>query len=446
MLAFTSSLQALFDRRFLSVFLLGFASGFPWVLHGSVLTLWMQSEGLSRSAIGYIGIVTAIYALKWTWSPLVDKARLPFLSARFGQYRGWLLGMQVLLIVFTWLMSEASPRGSLVVLGSCALGIALASATQDIAVDAYRIKLFTVEEAATKLAYSSALSTAGWWSGYGFIGGALALYLGGENVGLSWPEVYRVCAALWLVVMALLCLAPREREESVATASATRFSVSAWFHTYISAPFIEFFARCGAKLALGILLFLFSFRIGEALLGDMSLVFYRELGFSTDQIALYQKFLGGLATVVFSLVGAVINTHYGVLRGMLVGGIAMAASNLMYSVMALVGPAPWLFMLTLLIDNFCAAFATVAVITFISYFTSRTYTGSQFALMTSIANFGRTTLAASSGAIVDAMGGNWPLFFVLTAVIVIPALLLLVWVGRLLQAHESLHGSPPQAR
>jgi PAT family beta-lactamase induction signal transducer AmpG len=137
------------------------------------------------------------------------------------------------------------------------------------------------------------------------------------------------------------------------------------------------------------------------------------------------------------LLGALINTRYGVIRGMLVGGIAMAASNLLYAVMATVGPEPWLFMLTLLIDNFCQAFATVAVISFMSYFTSRTYTGTQFALMTSFSNFGRTTLAASSGAIVDSLGGNWPLFFIMTTVIVVPSLLLLVWMGRMLDGYRS---------
>jgi PAT family beta-lactamase induction signal transducer AmpG len=116
-----------------------------------------------------------------------------------------------------------------------------------------------------------------------------------------------------------------------------------------------------------------------------------------------------------------------------VGGIAMASSNLLYALMAEVGPEPWLFVVTLLIDNFTQAFATVCAVSFISYFASRTYTGTQFALMTSISNFGRTTLAASSGAIVDGLGGNWALFFIITTVMVIPALLILIWVGKMLK-------------
>lgn len=434
------SLKPLLDRRFLTIFVIGFSSGFPWILHGSVLTLWMQSEGLSRSAIGFIGGVTAVYALNWIWSPLIDRLRIPVLYKRFGQRRSWILLTQAVMIVFILLLSTADPRGNLVVVGLFALGIAVASATQDIAVDAYRIMLFRRDEADQKLAYSSAMATVGWYAGYGFLGGAFALALGGETIGMSWPAVYRVLALVYVGLMVLVTLSPEPPPQELPVADGANgkgiFSPALWFRQYVAAPFVEFFARCGIKLAVAILLFLFSFRIGEAMLGRMSLVFYVELGFSTEDIALYQKFLGGLATVVFSLLGALINTHYGVIRGMLVGGIAMAASNLLYAVMAQVGPEPWLFMITLLVDNFCQAFATVAVISFMSYFASRTYTGSQFSLMVAFSNFGRTTLAASSGAIVDGMGGNWSLFFVFTTLIVIPALILLVWMGKLLEQYQ----------
>ncbi len=441
MYSLLTSLKALLDRRFLTIFILGFSSGFPFVLHGSVLTLWMKSEGLSRSEIGFIGGVTAIYAINWLWSPVVDRFRIPFLYARFGQRRSWILAMQALLIIFTLLLSGASPQGDLFTLGLFALGIAFASATQDIAVDAYRIMMFDSNEADQKLPYASAMATVGWWSGYGFIGGAVALLLGGQTIGLSWPVVYKLLALVYVVLMGLITLSPEPKTTLVPIAinqnKGPTLAFGDWFKIYICAPFVEFFDRCGNKLAVAILLFLFSFRIGEAMLGRMSLVFYVELGFSTEQIALYSKFLGGLATVVFSLLGAVITTQYGVIRGMLVAGIAMAASNLLYAVMAVVGPLPWLFMLTLLVDNFCGAFATVAVVTFISYFASRTYTGTQFSLMSSISTFGRNTLAAGSGAIVDAMDGNWPLFFIFTTVMVIPALILLIWLGKLLADFQS---------
>lgn len=435
------SLTPLRDRRFLTIFVLGFSSGFPWALHGSVLTLWMQSEGLSRSEIGFIGIVAAIYALNWMWGPLVDTLKLPYLHRKFGKRRSWILLTQGFLILFINLLSLADPQTNLLMLGFLALGVSAASATQDIAVDAYRITLFSKEEFDAKLPYSSAMAIIGWWSGYAFIGGALALWLGGESVGFDWPVVYRLLTLLYVMLMVFVIFSPPAitsedvPEDPQAIKALPPFAV--WVYDTIAKPFIEFVQRCGVKLTVAILLFLFSFRIGEAMLGRMSLVFYVELGFTTDEIALYQKLFGGLATAIFSIIGALVNTRYGVMRGMLIGGIAMAVSNLMYAVMAQVGPEPWLFLLTLLIDNFCQAFATVAVLSFMAYFASRTYTGTQFAMMTSFSNFGRTTLAAGSGFIVDSLGGNWTLFFIMTTVIVTPALVLLVWVGRMLEVYRN---------
>ena len=436
--------KSLADRRLLAAFLIGISSGFPWVLHGSVLTLWMQAEGLSRSAIGYIGVVTTIYAFNWIWAPLIDQFRIPLLGRAFGQYRAWILLCQGLLIVLMWLISGTDPAGNLLLVGLYALGISSVSATQDVAIDAYRVKLFAREEMDEKIPWASALAGAGWQTGFTFLGGTLALFLGGETLGFAWPDVYRLLTLFMLALMLIVVFAPPTWEEGRGTEAAPGITRqrgepgrSGWLRESVIDPFAEFFQRCGLQLAVGILLFLFSFRLGEAMLGRMSLVFYVELGFSNDQIALYRNLLGGGATIVFSLFGAFINTRFGIVRGMVVGGIAMAASNLLYAAMAGVGPEPWLFVLTLIVDNFTTAFATVCAISFISYFASRTYTGTQFALMTSISNFGRTTLAAGSGAIVDGLGGNWALFFALTALMVIPALLILLWMSKRLEGHSA---------
>ena len=202
-------------------------------------------------------------------------------------------------------------------------------------------------------------------------------------------------------------------------------------------PYKEFFDRCGLKLASSVLLFLLFFRLGEAMLGRMSIVFYGEIGFSVDQISFYQKFYGGLLTAGFSLVGAMVNTRFGVIKGLFVAGIAMASANLLFAVLAAVGPNTQLFAFALGVDNFFQAFATVAFVSFISYFTSRTYTGTQYALMSSVSNFGRTTLAAGSGFVVDYLNGDWTIFFVVTTLLVIPGLLLLLRVGRLISEERS---------
>ena len=441
-LSFVETLAQLRDRRFLAVLLFGFCSGFPLVLHVSVLTLWLQQSGLSRSAIGFFGVIATVYAVNWLWAPFVDRMSLPFLGKRLGQRRSWIVlclaGMSLLVLG----LGLSDPSVSLVQISLLALGIAICSATLDISVDAYRIMLFNREEMDRKMPYAAAVSTTGWFAGYGFIGGALAVALGGETIGMSWDRVYLVLAAMVAVLALLVLLTPRppnEGEEAVgaAVAQSESPSLSDWIKTTLIAPFAEFFQRCGFRLELSVLLLLLVFRLGEAMLGRMSLVFYVEVGFSRDEISLYEKFFGGLVTAGFSLLGAVINTRFGVIRGLFVAGIAMAGANLMFALIAVVGPNTNLLMLALLVDNFFQAFATVAFVSFISYFTSRTYTGTQYALMASVSNFGRTTLAAGSGFVIDALGGDWASFFILTTLMVIPVLGLLVWVGRLLPGYSA---------
>jgi MFS transporter, PAT family, beta-lactamase induction signal transducer AmpG len=439
------ALLQLRDVRFIAIFLLGFSSGFPWVLHGSVLTLWMQSSGLSRSAIGYIGAVATVYAINWMWAPVIDKIRLPVLYRCFGQRRSWILLTQGAIAIAVLMLSMGDPAESLLVISLCALAVAFFSATQDIAVDAYRIGIFRREEMDQKMPFAAAVTTTGWWAGYGFIGGALALALGGETIGMAWPDVYRILALLYLVLMLSVAMVAEPAEEAELSARAMPLLAAApvlvrdtvqGFATLIIGPFREFFVRCGLKLALSILVLLLIFRLGDAMLGRMSLVFYVEIGFSRDQIAFYSKFFGGLLTAFFCLGGALINTRFGVIKGLMVGGAAMGATNLMFAWLAVVGPSVPVLVAALVLDNFTGAFATVAFISFISYFTSRTYTGTQYALMSSVSNFGRTTLAAGSGFVVDTLGGNWALFFVMTALMVIPGLLMLVWIGKQIAEYQ----------
>jgi len=438
--SFKEALLALRDRRFLAILLFGFCSGFPWVLHGSVLTLWLQDSGFSRSAIGYVGAITTVYALNWIWAPFIDRLRLPVLREYLGQRRSWILACLSLLSLLIFALGFADPASELWLVSLLALAIAMVSATLDISVDAYRITIFSPDEMDAKMPYAAAMSTTGWFAGYGFIGGALALALGGETIGLDWGAVYHCLVLVYLVAIGLLFLTPVPEEDGAAmvhlAAPVQRVeSVGEWLGKYVLEPFREFFNRCGLHLALSVLVLLIVFRLGEAMLGRMSLVFYVEVGFTTDQISFYQKFFGGLMTAAFSVLGAMINTRFGVIRGLFVAGVAMAAANLLFALLAIVGPNTNLFMVALVVDNFFQAFATVAFVSFISYFTSRTYTGTQYALMASLSNFGRTTLAAGSGAVVDFLNGDWATFFVLTTLMVIPGLFLLLWVGKLMKSY-----------
>ena len=419
--------------------LFGFCSGFPFVLTGSVLTLWLQESGFSRSTIGFIGAISTVYAINWMWAPFVDRIKLPILYRLFGQRRSWILFCQMAIALLLLAISFGDPRENLLYVTLIAVAIATFSATLDIAVDAYRITIFSRDEMDAKMPYAAAMTTSGWWAGYGFVGGALALALGGETIGLDWPVVYRYLILIYVFIFALVIASPEpviEEADLIPEAKNAERSVSAWILKYFVGPFKEFLNRCGFRLALSVLLFLLVFKLGESMLGRMSLLFYVEVGFTTDQISFYSKFFGGLVTAAFAILAALVNTRFGVMRGLFIAGVAMAAANLLYALIAIVGPNTNLFIFTLIIDNFFVAFSTVAFVSFISYFTSRTYTGTQYALMVSISNLGRTTLAAGSGALVDFLNGDWAFFFVLTSLMVIPGLCLLVWVRSLMKAYE----------
>ena len=430
-------IQTYFDRRMLFIFMNGIASGFPWVIIGSAMTLWLKDLGLTRTAIGFFGLVFAVYSINWMWSPLLDRVKLPWLM-RLGQRRAWLLLTQFLLLILILLIAATEPRESLVWLSLLALCVATTSATQDIAIDAYRIDVLDLAEK-DKLPATAALATSGWWVGYGVIG-SIALYL--SDVGLSWNTVFLLMAMFMpLFMLNTLCMKEPDSARFAVQEQAqrayqkllggdSRFKrFSAWCLVSVVEPLRDFIVRFRSAAVL-ILLFIFFFKIGEAFLGRMSLVFYKEIGFTNTEIATYSKLIGGTLTVVFSIVASVITIHFGLVRGLMIGGISMAATNLIFAYMAHVGPDTTVFAVAIFLDNFTSAFSTVAFVAFISHLTNRAYTATQYALMSSVGNFGRTAFASSSGLLVDSLDGDWVIFFVITALMVIPSLMMLHRVGK----------------
>ena len=482
---------------------------------GSALTLWLKEAGLSRSEIGYAGAIFVAYSVNFLWSPLIDRIGLK----RLGQRRGWILSMQFSIACSCLFISTLSAEGQLPLLIAICLIIALSSATQDIAIDAYRIDSFEPSES-QKITASAAAATAGWWTGYAGLG-FIPLWMSDLN-GWSWPEIYAVlgfivlllmliplfspepkntreknqstienqylqsvsqhpigktqlliCLLLtpiiiaawgfsgspgvpkeitnstsWLLViltLELLCFALIGRQiwliESNAMPKHSSLSISwqhrlvAWLLVSLVQPIREFFQRNGIKLALSILAFIFLFKMGEAFLGRMSIVFYKELGFSNTVIGYYSKLLTWLVTVGFS-VGSIYIFRTGVVKGLLFGGIAMAASNLMFSWMAISGPSEPLFIATIVVDGFTSAWSTVAFVALLSLLCNRTFTATQYALMISLGALGKTLLSSASGQLVDSLNGNWALFFALTALMVIPSLLILLSIRGPISALE----------
>ena len=413
-------MSAFFDPRLRSIFLLGIASGLPWLMIGSVLSAWLKDEGVSRTSIGLFGAVFAVYTINFLWSPLLDKLKL----RRFDQRKTWIVVMQGLIILCCVLMALLTPSGNLYVMAVLALCIAICSATQDIAIDAYRIDIIA-DDAGLLMPKAASLATAGWWTGYGGIG-ALPFILV-DITPLYWQHMYLVLALIMALLSILTLLAPAVTVNR--TVNMTDAKQVGGPLAFVVAPFQEFFSRNGTKLALNILLFIFLFKIGEAFLGRMSIVFYKEIGFSNSDIGTYSKLLNWWVTVAFSLIGGWLTTSLGIYRGLLIAGVAMAASNLMFALIASTGPSTHLLAAAVFIDGFTSAWSTVSMVAFISLLCHQHFSATQYAMMASISTAGRTLLASSSGGIVDALDGDWALFFVLTALMVIPSLWLLIRLG-----------------
>ncbi|WED22446.1 MFS transporter [Vibrio sp. JC009] len=426
-MSWAETIRSYMDRRLLWVFMLGCSSGFPWVLIGSNMSGWLKDAGLTRAAIGYFGSIFAVYAINFLWAPLVDRMKLPLLGSWLGQRRSWIFLCQAVILVSTLTIAGVNPANNLMITSMLALGIAIASATQDIAVDAFRIDTFPKSES-SKLPQASAMAVMGWWTGYS-LPGYLA-FINADSIG--WNGVYYGMAAIVILLMifTLLTGEPTTAREQLQEQAEERHSklvgsrVVAWLTVTVAEPFLDFFRRNGVQVALTLLLFVFLFKIGEAFLGRMSIVFYKEVGFSNEQIGHYSKLIGWWVTIFFTLVGSMFNVKFGIVRGLMIGGIAMAASNLMFSWIANVGPSENLFLATIIVDNFTTAFSTVAFVSFLTVLTGQAFSATQYALLASLGNFGRTTLASFSGELADYLN-DWSLFFVLTAVMVIPSLLML---------------------
>jgi PAT family beta-lactamase induction signal transducer AmpG len=432
------------DRRMTKILLLGAISGFPWVIIGSSLSLWLKEDGLSRSTIGWAGLIFAVYAFNYLWAPIIDKVRIPWLTNKIGHRRGWIVLMQAIILICLVCWSLINPTTNLTLVISIGLIIAIASATQDITVDALRIEQIGENEGKSMQA-GAAMAVVGWWTGYK-LGGVVALNaaelfqeMGFENY---WQITFLILGIIIIAcnigLMFINEISPGDRKSSQLQtdkmieeklgSSNTITKSAAWITGTVVGPIISFFKKNGFNIALAILAFVFLFKIGEAFLGRMSVIFYKEIGFTKSDIALYSKGLGWITTVIFTLLGGLFAIRSGVIKAMFVSGILMAATNLLFSLLAWSGKSELLFAIVVIFDDMAAAFATVAFVAFISMLVDRTYTATQYALLASIGTAGRTTLAASSGALVDWLNGDWGVFFILTAIMVIPSLIFLYMI------------------
>ena len=441
-----------FDTRMLKILLLGAISGFPWVLIGSSLSLWLKEDGLSRSTVGWAGLIFGVYAFNYLWAPLVVRIKIPLLTKKIGHRRGWIVFMQSIILISLILWSLLNPTENLAIVISVGLLIAIASATQDITVDALRIEQIGENEGRS-MAAGAAMAVVGWWSGYK-LGGVISLFSAEflQNLGFEnyWQLTFLILGIL-IILMNIGLMFVHEDKSNIREINQKKndFLFSSklrnknlinifltWVGGTIGGPIISFFRKNGFNIAICILGFIFLFKVGEAFLGRMSIIFYKEIGFSKSDIAIYSKTLGWITTVIFTLLGGLFVIRSGVLKAMFLAGILMAGTNLLFSVLAWSGKSEIIFAIAVIFDDIAAAFATVAFVAFISLLVDRTYTATQYALLASIGTAGRTTLASSSGALVDWLQGDWGIFFIITALMVIPSLIILWYIRNNLNLSE----------
>jgi len=459
-----NDLKLYIDVRIFRILLIGFISGFPWVLTGAILSLWLRDFDVSRTTVGFAGLITAVYAINFLWAPLIDRIQIPYLSRRLGHRRAWIVTLQgiILLSLFVW--STFSPTEDLTAIILVGLIISIASASQDITIDALRIEQIPKDHSKL-MAAGAAAAVVGWWTGYK-LGGVIALttadFLQASGVENYWQQTILV---MGIVIVACNILLMYVREVSI-DARVKEFANTqrgyayklaglgqpvgwhhetlAWFSTTVIEPLWSFFKRNGPVIALSLLAFVFLFKIGEAFLGRMSIIFYQEVGFSKSDIAIYSKGLGWVVTVTFTILGSYFAVKVGVVRALVVAGLAMAATNLLFSLLYWVGKNEALFAVAVLVDDLTGAIASVIFVAFISLLVDRNYTATQYALLASIGTAGRTIFASGSGWAVDALGGDWGTFFVITAIMVSPSLAFL-WILRH-KLRELLAGTKAEIR
>ena len=448
----SESFSVYFDKRMLKILLLGAISGFPWVIIGSSLSLWLKEDGLSRSTVGWAGLIFAVYAFNYLWAPLIDRIKIPWLTSKIGHRRGWIVTMQTIILVCLVFWSIINPTTNLALVISIGLVIAIASATQDITVDALRIEQIGEDEGKSMQA-GAAMAVVGWWTGYK-LGGVIALNTAEffQNIGFEnyWQLTFLI---LGIVIIAcnigLMFINEQQSNDREYFQTQTEKDIEirlgfsnfitkivAWIAGTVVGPILSFFKKNGFNIALAILSFIFLFKIGEAFLGRMSVIFYKEIGFTKSDIALYSKGLGWITTVIFTLLGGLFAIRSGVIKAMFISGLLMASTNLLFTLLAWSGKSELLFAIAVIFDDIAAAFATVAFVAFISLLVDRTYTATQYALLASIGTAGRTTLAASSGALVDWLNGDWGIFFIITAIMVIPSLIFLYMIRHKLKLND----------
>lgn len=404
------------------MFFLGFSSGLPLLLVLGTLSFRLRECGIDLKTIGFMSWVGLCWGMKWLWAPMVDRLPLPWLTARLGRRRSWLLLAQAGLVVGLTLIAFSHPAENLTQTAVFALITAFFGATQDIALDAYRIESGSEDEQAAFAAmYQTGYRLAMIWSGAGALALAAAFDAGVEG---GWRAAYLVMAVSLLPGVVTVLTSP----EPAAQITVKRAkNAAAWFYEAACLPFLDFFKRFGGW-AVVVLLLIATYRISDVVMGVMANPFYSDMGFTKEEVAAVSKVFGVIMTLAGAFIGGVVALRIGVMKTLFLGGVLSAATNLLFSILATRGHDLTFLIFTVSADNLAGGLASAAFVAYLSGLTNTAYSATQYALFSSVMLLLPKFLAGFSGVAVEAIGYSG--FFTATACLGVPVLVLVALAGK----------------
>ncbi|SFO63998.1 MFS transporter, PAT family, beta-lactamase induction signal transducer AmpG [Variovorax sp. PDC80] len=433
------ALKVYLEPATLRMLALGFSAGLPLLLVLGTLSFRLREAGIDRATIGYLSWVGLAYGFKWVWAPLVDRLPLPPLTTLLGRRRGWLLLAQGMVIAGLVGMAVNDPRQGLMPMIWCALLVAFGSATQDIALDAFRIESAeTRKQAALAAAYQTGYRLAMIWAGAGVLwvaawaevapaAAAVGAAAGAAYQNGAWKTAYLVMAGSMFVGVLTVLLSPEPAKRSL---SAPR-NAAEWLRDVLVEPFADFIRRYKWQAVL-ILSLIAIYRISDVVMGIMANPFYVDMGFTKDEVATVSKIYGVVMTLVGAFVGGVLSMRLGVMRVLMLGAVLSAASNLLFAWLASRGHDLTALIAVVSADNLAGGIASAAFIAYLSSLTNISYSATQYALFSSLMLLLPKFIAGYSGVFVDAYG--YSTFFYATALLGVPVLVLVALASRTLAA------------
>jgi len=425
------ALKVYLEPATLRMLFLGFGAGLPLLLVLGTLSFRLREAGIDRTTIGYLSWVGLAYGFKWTWAPLVDRLPIPLLTRWLGRRRSWLLLSQTVIVLGLAGMALSDPKQTLDAIVWFAVLVAVGSATQDIALDAFRIESADVQrQGALAASYQTGYRLAMIWAGAGvlWIAARSEVANAAAYQHAAWQTAYLVMAASMAVGMLTVLLSP----EPVKRALPPAKSVGEWLQGALVEPFADFVRRYRwqAALVLGLIAV---YRISDVVMGIMANPFYVDMGYTKDEVAAVSKVFGVIMTLVGAFIGGTIALRIGVMRTLMLGAILSAASNLLFAWLGALGHNVQALILVVSADNLSGGIASAAFIAYLSGLTNVQYSATQYALFSSMMLLLPKWLAGFSGVFVDAYG--YSTFFIGTALLGVPVLLL-VWLAT---RHHTLH-------